>query len=119
MVRGSDPLSHGGDAAVALAAEAKQDRLDQRGVVEADARNLSLLHRGREDERWNARSVPAEAGIIVLGRLELDVVVETAVLVVGDDEHRAPPLRAAEQGMNKLEHELLTGTQVRGRMVVV
>src|SRR4029078_12753026 len=48
-----------------------------------------------------------------------DVVVEAAVLVVGDDEQRVLPVRAVDERVVELEHELLAGEDVRRRVVVV
>jgi len=48
-----------------------------------------------------------------------DVIVEAAVLVVEDDQHRLLPLRAGRERVVDREHEFLAVLDVRRRVVVV
>src|SRR5437867_10147641 len=57
--------------------------------------------------------------MVVFGLWRLHVVKETAVLVIGDDQQRLWPRRTAHERMEQLQHELLSGAQVAGRMIVI
>src|SRR5438445_703571 len=80
--------AHVRDRAVGLRAESRQDRLDDRRVVEHDrlavrvARGRLLPDPRRNDERRHAGPVVRERGMVVGRVRRLDVVEEAAVLVV-------------------------------------
>src|SRR6185437_12921962 len=74
---------------------------------------------GRDDERGYPRPVAAHGRPVVGCLRRRYVVVEAAVLVVGDDQQRLRPGRAAGERVEELQHELLAGPEVHGRVVVV
>ena len=57
--------------------------------------------------------------IVVLRLRGLDVIKEAPMLVVGDDEKRALPRRAAGECVENPEHKLLSSAHVGGWVVVV
>ena len=76
--------------------------------------------RPRARRRWRARGAErAERRIVVGGRRWHDVVVEAAVLVVGDHEQGLRPLRAGTIAWKTDETRLLPRADVGGRVVVV
>ena len=77
--------------------------------------------------RWRVREIGTLArtdpvGVWPAGLLRLrgrNVVIEAAVLVVGDEEDRILPARARPKGVGDLGDEVLTRPDVRRRMLVV
>ena len=57
--------------------------------------------------------------VVIVGRRRCDVVVEAAMLVIGDDQERFGPGRAASECMKGLEHKHLATAEVGGGMVVI
>ena len=119
MLRPLDPRPHLPDRLLRVTREAEQDRLHQRRVVEEVVAH-EVAHPRPDDQRRDAHAEGRE-GARVAGRDRgrHNVVVEAAVLVVGDDEQRVIPVRAVDERVVELEHERLSGEDVGRRMVVV
>jgi hypothetical protein len=99
MVCCADPCRQLGNLSVGVA-EAGEDRLDDRSVVEMEVgseqprrRRFGGDHRG-DDQRRDPYAEALKAGIVVDGGGRRDVVIEASVLVVGDHHQRPCPLRA-------------------------
>ena len=103
-----------------LGAEAQQNRLDDRGVIEDGPRHRTRFHPGRHYDRRYPHAVAAEhRGVVIdcLGRR--DVIIEAAVLVIDDDQERTLPDRACRQGVIDGQNEVLAVADVGGRVVIV
>ena len=102
-----------------IGTEARQDRFDDRGVIEQGVRCGGFDPR-RDDDRWHAHAVAGEhLGLIVGGVGRRDVIVEAAVFVVDDLQQRAIPLRACGQRVIDGENEVLAVFDVGRGMVDV
>ena len=101
-------------------AEAQQNRLDDRGVIEECLGYRARFHPRRHDHRWYPHPVPAERlGVVVHGFGRHDVVEEASVFVVGDDQQRTLPLRAGRKRIVDSENEVLAILDIGGRVVVI
>src|SRR5215212_11592109 len=85
--------THVRHGAVFLAAEARQDRLDDRRVIEHRRCHLTLRNERRDDDCRYARPEPVKGRVfaVVLCSRRRDVIVEAAMLVVGDEQQRLRP----------------------------
>ena len=119
VLRGPHARAHVRHRPVRLAAEASEDRLDDRRVVVDRRRDRACAHPRREHERRHARPEGAELRRVVLAGRRRHVVVEAAVLVVGDDHHRLLPQWPLYHGVEQRQRELLARVQVGRRVVVV